>query len=81
MEKKINVIGITVRDLEKYQRVNAVLHDFSSIIIGRMGIPVKSESLSVITVLLEGTTDEIGSLTGRLGQIQGIRVKSMNLKV
>lgn len=36
--------------------------------------------LSIISLILEGTTDEIGSLTGQLGRLQGIEVKSVLLK-
>ncbi|NLJ49390.1 MAG: CopG family transcriptional regulator, partial [Candidatus Atribacteria bacterium] len=33
-------------------------------------------SLSIISIIVDGSTDEIGALTGRLGQIPGIKVKS-----
>ena len=35
---------------------------------------------SIISVIFESTTDEIGSLTGQLGRIEGIEVKSALLK-
>jgi metal-responsive CopG/Arc/MetJ family transcriptional regulator len=34
----------------------------------------------VISLVLEGTTDEIGSLTGQIGRINGVQTKSVLLK-
>ena len=44
----------------------------------RQGFP--RGTYSIISVIFEGTTDEIGSLTGQLGRIEGIEVKSALLK-
>ena len=40
----------------------------------------QASNYSIISVIFEGTTDEIGSLTGQLGRIEGIEVKSALLK-
>jgi len=34
----------------------------------------------LISLVLEGSTDQIGSLTGQLGRLKGIQVKSVLLK-
>jgi len=41
-----------------------------------MGIPYRQRGLSIISLIVDGSTDEIGTLTGKLGQIGGVRVKS-----
>ncbi|CDF00615.1 MAG TPA: iron-only hydrogenase system regulator [Ruminococcus sp.] len=76
MNKRIAVIAIVIDASESVQEVNQVLHEKSSIIIGRMGIPYKERNVSVISLSVDGTPDEISSLTGRLGQIKGVSVKA-----
>lgn len=76
MNKRIAVIAILIDASESVQEVNQVLHEKSSIIIGRMGIPYKERNVSVISLSVDGTPDEISSLTGRLGQIKGVSVKA-----
>lgn len=76
MNKRIGVIGIIIEDLTQVSDVNELLHQYSSIIIGRMGIPYKERAVSVISLIVDGTTDEIGALTGKLGKLKGLSVKS-----
>jgi putative iron-only hydrogenase system regulator len=56
--------------------VNQLLTEFGEIVVGRLGVPYREVGVSVIALIVDGTTDEIGALTGRLGQIQGVVVKS-----
>lgn len=82
MEKRIGVVGIVVESKEHVARLNAILSEYGENIIGRMGIPYgKTKGLSVISLMVEGTTDEIGALTGKLGSLKGITVKSALTKI
>lgn len=76
MAKRIGVVGIVIEEFESANRVNEVLHDLASIIVGRMGIPRRERGISIISLIVEGTTDEISAMTGKLGKIQGVNVKS-----
>lgn len=76
MESRIGVIGIVVEDTNQTNKLNEVLHQHGDIIVGRMGIPYKQKGISVISLIVDGDTDDIGSLTGQLGNITGINVKS-----
>lgn len=76
MDKRVGVVGIVVEDLESSTRVNEVLHNYSHIIIGRMGIPYRERKISVISLIVDGTSDEISAMTGKLGKITGVTVKS-----
>ena len=78
MERRIGTVLIYVENREAAPQVNAVLSRHAGIIICRQGFP--REHYSLISVIFEGTTDEIGSLTGQLGRIEGIEVKSALLK-
>lgn len=57
--------------------IQAILSDHAELIQGRMGLPhLEDDTLAVITLIVRGTTDELGSLTGRLGRLGGVTVKS-----
>lgn len=79
MEKRIGAVIIEIEKRENASLVNQVISKHSEIILGRQGLP-RSNRNSIISLILEGTTDEIGSLTGQLGRIDGIEVKSALLK-
>lgn len=82
MDKRIGVVGIVIESKENVPRLNAVLSEFSENIIGRMGIPYqRGTGLSVISLIVEGTTDDMGALTGKLGNLQGITVKAALTRV
>jgi putative iron-only hydrogenase system regulator len=77
VESRLGVVAIFIEDrLETAPRVNQVLSDYGEVIVGRMGIPYRERNLSVIAVIADGTTDEIGAMTGKLGAIVGVSVKS-----
>lgn len=74
--KRLGVIGIVVEDREAAVRVNQILHEHANMIVGRMGIPYREKEVSVISLIVDGTTDELGSLTGKLGKVPNVTVKS-----
>ncbi|NLB26922.1 MAG: CopG family transcriptional regulator [Bacteroidales bacterium] len=79
MEKRIGTVLIQIEDFENIQLLNEIISKHFQIIIGRQGLP-RSNGQSIISLVLEGTTDEIGSLTGQLGRLKGIQLKSVLLK-
>lgn len=76
MQKRLGVAGIVVENLGAAEEVNAILHEFSGIIVGRMGIPYRERGVSIISIILDGTSDEISALTGRLGRVSQVSVKT-----
>ncbi|MGN0613205.1 MAG: TM1266 family iron-only hydrogenase system putative regulator [Porcipelethomonas sp.] len=76
MENRIAVLSVIINDLDSSEAVNSILHDYSSIIVGRMGIPYRERGISVISVVVDTDPDTISALTGRLGKIDGVSVKS-----
>jgi len=79
MERRVGSVIILIQTRESVQDLNEIISKHSQIIIGRQGLP-RSDGQSIISLVLEGTTDQIGSLTGRLGRLSGIQVKSVLLK-
>jgi len=77
MDKRIGVVSIIVQQFENAPRINEILHENSSIIVGRLGIPYRERGVSAIALIVDGTTDEISALTGKLGRVEGVSVKSV----
>jgi len=76
-ENRIGVIGIVIDDPESSaEKINKCLSEFSSLIVGRMGIPYRQRDISIISLVVDGSTDEISALTGKLGSIKGVNVKT-----
>lgn len=76
-DRRLGVIGIVVEDRIKVaSRIQEILTRHGEIIVGRMGLPYKERNVAVIALIVDGTTDEIGALTGKLGSIPGVTVRS-----
>ncbi|WP_297091047.1 TM1266 family iron-only hydrogenase system putative regulator [uncultured Draconibacterium sp.] len=75
--RRLGFVGIIIEDREQSSgAVNEVLSQFSELVLARTGLPNAKENYSVITLVIDATTDELGMLTGKLGNIQGVSVKS-----
>jgi putative iron-only hydrogenase system regulator len=74
---RIAVIGAILEDPgNSQQEFNSIVASFKGIIKGRMGIPFDAENKAVIAITVEGDLDEINSLTGKLGRLPGVTVKT-----
>lgn len=80
METRIALVGIIIEDLEAVSKVNALLHEYGDFIVGRMGIPYRQKNVNVISIVIDGTLDKINTLSGKLGKISGINVKTVYTK-
>ncbi len=77
MERRLGFVGIIIDNRQvAAEQVNRVLSDHGGTIIARTGIPRARGSVCIITLIVDATTDELGALTGRLGGIPGVTVKS-----
>ncbi len=75
--KKIAVISAILEEPTIIQNeFNEVVASFQSIIKGRMGIPFSEEKVSVVSLTVIGDLNEINSLTGKLGNIPHVTVKT-----
>ncbi len=77
--KRIGVVAVLVQERQNIAKVNELLSTFNGIIMGRIGLPRHEDNLNVISLIVEGTTDDIGALTGKLGGMSGITTKSLLL--
>lgn len=82
MEKRLGFVGLIIEDRETHAAtVNGLLSEFGEIILARTGVPCPKRNCSAITLVVDATTDQLGSLTGKLGRIPGVSVKSMLSKM
>ena len=75
MEQKVSIIGIIVENTESVDRLNALLHEYGSYIIGRMGIPYQKKDINIISIALDAPMDVINTLSGKIGQLEGVSSK------
>lgn len=80
MEEKIAVVAIIVNDFDSVESVNALLHDYREKIIGRLGLPVREKKISVISVVMNATSEVINGLSGKLGMLKGVSSKVLTTK-
>lgn len=76
METRVAVLGIVVENTDSVERLNGLLHDYGSYIIGRMGIPYREKGIHVISVAMDAPQDTIASLSGKIGMLAGVSVKT-----
>lgn len=80
MEKRVGAALILVENRESVTKLNQILTTHADVIIGRQGIPLLGRGLSIISLVLEGTSDELSALTGPIGKLEGVQVKTLMMK-
>lgn len=80
--ESIGVIAIIVKERSTVaNEVNTILTEYGSMILGRIGLPYREQNLNIITLIVDASTDQIGAVTGKLGRIEGVTVKSTLAKI
>ena len=77
MENRVAVVAIIAESTESSERINALLHEYGSFIIGRMGLPYRARGVNIITIALDAPQDIINALSGKLGRIPGVTAKAV----
>ena len=75
-DNRLGFVGIVVENRAEITEVNRILSLYGEIIRGRIGVPNREDSTAVIGLIVEGTNDQVGAMTGKLGNVPGITVKS-----
>ena len=81
METRVAIAAIVVDNPDSIEQMNRILHEYRRYIIGRMGIPYASRDISLISVAVDAPTDVISALSGRLGYLDGLSVKTVYSKL
>ncbi len=81
METRVAVIGIIVENMDSVDKLNAILHEYGSHIVGRMGIPYREKGIHIISIAVDASQDIINTLSGKLGKLDGVSAKTAYSKV
>ena len=76
MNTRVAVMSIIVENGEGVAELNAILHDYGDYIIGRMGIPYRQKGINIISVAIDAPQDTIAALSGKIGKLKGVSVKT-----
>ncbi|MBQ7973182.1 MAG: iron-only hydrogenase system regulator [Lachnospiraceae bacterium] len=76
METRVAVMGIIVENTDSVEALNRILHEYGNYIIGRMGIPYREKKINIVSIAVDAPQDVISALSGKIGRLQGISVKT-----
>ena len=76
METRVAVISIIVENSDMVEKLNGLLHEYGEYVIGRMGIPYRKRGVSIISVAMDAPQSTIAALSGKIGALPGITVKT-----
>ena len=76
MDTRVAVMSIIVEDKESVEALNAILHEYGEVIIGRMGLPYKPKDINIICIAVDAPQDTISALSGKIGNLKGVSVKT-----
>ena len=75
-DRRIAAVSVLVENPDSVETMNAILHEYSLYILGRMGIPYRERDISIICLAVDAPMDIINTMTGRLGRLSGISAKA-----
>ena len=76
VETRVAVMSIIVEKADAAEKINAILHENSEYIIGRMGLPYRQRGISIISIALDAPQNAISAIAGRIGVLDGVSVKT-----
>lgn len=76
MQTRIALIAIIVENSDSVAELNALLHQYGEYIIGRMGLPYRKCNVSILSVAVDAPQDVISTLSGKIGKLDGVSVKT-----
>ena len=77
MDNRVALMAIIVEDRDSVKELNDLLHEYGDHIIGRMGIPYHKRGISVLSVALDAPNNVISSLSGKIGKLSGVSIKTV----
>lgn len=77
MDNRVALMAIIVEDKDSVRELNELLHEYGEYIVGRMGIPYHKRNISVLSVAVDAPNDIISSLSGKIGKLKGVSIKTV----
>lgn len=76
MTTRVAVMSIIVENSDAVEKINSLLHEYGEYIIGRFGIPYRKRKISIISVAMDAPQNTISTLSGKIGSLEGVSVKT-----
>ena len=76
MSTRVAVMSIIVESGDTVEQLNSILHEYGEYIIGRMGITYRKRKISIISIAIDAPQNTIAALSGRIGNLSGVTVKT-----
>lgn len=76
MDTRVAVMSIIVSDDDSTQELNSLLHQYAEYVIARMGVPYKEKQIKIVSVVIDAPQDIINALSGKIGKLKGVSVKT-----
>ena len=76
MQTRVAVMAIIVEKEGAVEQLHAVLHESGEPIMRRVVIPYRKEGINIVSIALDAPQDTISALAGKLGNIEGLSVKT-----
>lgn len=73
---RVAVMSVIVENSDSVEKLNSLLHESGQYIIGRMGIPYRKRGINIISIALDAPQDAISALSGKIGNLPGVSVKT-----
>ena len=73
---RVAVMSVIVENSDSVEKLNSLLHESGQYIIGRMGIPYRKRGINIISIALDAPQDVISALSGKIGNLPGVSVKT-----
>ena len=80
METRVAILSIIVDEADSVEALNELLHNYRKYIIGRMGLPYREKDMNIICVALDAPQDVTSTLSGKIGQLNGVSAKTVYSK-
>ncbi len=80
MEKRVALIGIIVENGESAAQINDILHEYATSVVARLGVPYRERGVNIISIVIDAPQNDISTLSGKLGRLEGVSVKTMYTK-
>ncbi len=80
-ETRVALLGIVIENTDSVEKMNAVLHRYRSYIVGRMGIPYHKKNINIISIALDAPNDVISAISGKIGMLDGVSIKTVYAKL
>lgn len=77
MDTRVAIVAIIVENMQSVEKLNAVLHEYASYMIGRMGIPYRQKNVNIISLAIDAPEDVINAMAGKIGKLEGICAKTV----